>query len=114
MTTKTVAPLLPRFGHWRRLKRGLRRSARAVSGLTPFRATALRRSHEADVGAARIVRAHEHRLFAGVADAMCRRRHTMGRHPARRGVHATRAVQGLERPWPAPGERLGSRAGLSG
>ena len=67
-------------------------AVRSGLGLTPSRATALRRSHEADVGAARIVRSHEHRLFAGVADTPRWRRHAMGRHPARRGVHATRAV----------------------
>jgi hypothetical protein len=61
-------------------------------GLTPSGATALRRSYEADVGAARIVRSHQHRLFAGVADATRWRRYTMGRHPVRRSVHAVRTI----------------------
>jgi len=64
---------------------------RRVGG-TPSGAAALRWSHEADVGATRIVRSHQHRLFAGVADAPRWRRHAMGRHPARCGVHAARTV----------------------
>src|SRR2546430_17406562 len=76
----------------------------AIHSRTPSKATALRRSHEADVGATRIVRVHEHCLLAGVADATRWRRHAMICHPARRGVHAARAVQHLERPGPAAGD----------
>src|SRR4029453_9733866 len=78
------------------------------------RATALRRSHEANVGAACLVRSHEHRLFASVADTTRRWWHTMVCHPARRGVHAARTVQHLERPWTATGQGFGSRARLGG
>src|SRR5215467_8461411 len=84
----------------------------AASRRTPSGATVLRRSHEADVDAAGIVGGHEYRLFTGVADATRWRRYAMIRHPACRGVHAARAVQGLERPGPAPGEGIGCRAGL--
>jgi hypothetical protein len=62
-----------RIGHWPQLPSvgglALRAVSRASRSCIRSATTALRRAHEADVGAARIVRSHQHCLFAAVADA---------------------------------------------
>ena len=69
----------------------------------------LTRADEADVRAAGVLRPHQHGVLARVPHAARGRRQAMVGHPARRGVHAARAVQRLERPGPAA--RSASAAG---